>query len=76
MIKKLKAQICTLLDEFRARNGIEVTIQYDKEEFQRIKRAHALDEKTDQEAADEIFADLLRDRREKPRPKARPVYNH
>jgi len=76
MIKKLKAQICTLLDEIRAKKGIEVTIQYDAEEFQRIKRAHALDGKTDQEAATEIFTEILRDRREKPRTKAQVNYDH
>lgn len=76
MIKKLKAQFCTLLDEFRAKKEIQVTIQYDAEEFQRIKRSHALDGKTDQDALNEIFTELLRDRREKPRPKAQPVYEH
>jgi hypothetical protein len=76
MMRKLKGLICTVLDYFRAKTQIVVTIKCTQAELVRVKRAWALDGKTDQDALDEIFADLLRDRREKPRPKVQPVYDH
>lgn len=69
MLQKIKGLIRTTFDDLRDKFAGLVTIVYEQEEMDRIKKAHGIEHMTDQEAAQLIFDDLLRDRRSSPRSK-------
>lgn len=69
MLKNIKAQIRTIYDDLRDKCAGLVTIVYEQEEMDRMKKAHGIEHMTDAQAAQFVFDDLLRDRRSSPRNK-------
>lgn len=71
MIRNIKAKIRTFFDYLRATfadlSDTALLIVYSKAEMEAVKRAHGLSHLTDEQAAQVIFDDLTKDRRNKSR---------